>query len=89
VLFLPEIYNRRGFQGVIAEVKKTHPGVRLHTLHGTDFGGMLVRFICGECWLDLSMADPVARRRFGDGDPQGSQGHDAGSGGRRIGSDYA
>ena len=41
-----------GFQGVIAEIRKKHPGVRLHTLHGTDFGGMYVRQICDECgWI--------------------------------------
>ena len=29
-----------------------HPGERLHTLHGTDFGGMMVRQICDECgWI--------------------------------------
>ena len=50
--FYPEIYNTRGFQGVIGEVKRRHPGVRLHTLHGTDFGGMLVRQISDECgWI--------------------------------------
>jgi nicotinic acid mononucleotide adenylyltransferase len=52
VIFLRETYDTRGFQGVIAEIKKRHPGVRLHTLHGTDFGGMLVRVICDECgWI--------------------------------------
>jgi nicotinic acid mononucleotide adenylyltransferase len=52
VIFLRETYDARGFQGVIAEIKKRHPGVRLHTLHGTDFGGMLVRQICDECgWI--------------------------------------
>jgi hypothetical protein len=52
VLFLRETYDTRGFQGVIAEIKKRHPGVRLHLLHGTDFGGMWVRFICDECgWI--------------------------------------
>src|SRR5205807_9203557 len=40
VAFYPEVYNRRGFQGVIGEVKKRYPGVRLHSLHGTDNGGM-------------------------------------------------
>src|SRR5262249_26409324 len=43
VVFFPQTYNARGFQGVTAEIKKRHPGVRLHSLHGTDFGGMLVR----------------------------------------------
>ena len=52
VISLRETYESRGFQGVIAEIKKRHPGVRLHTLHGTDFGGMLVRQICDECgWI--------------------------------------
>ena len=52
VLALRETYDTRGFQGVIAEIKKMHPGVRLHTLHGTDYGGMLVRQICDECgWI--------------------------------------
>jgi hypothetical protein len=52
VMFLPETYNTRGFQGVIGEIRKKHPGVRLHALHGSDFGGMLVRFICDECgWI--------------------------------------
>ena len=52
VIFLREAYDTRGFQGVIADIKKKHPGKRLHTLHGTDFGGMLVRNICDECgWI--------------------------------------
>lgn len=52
VLFLRETYDASGFQGVIADIKKRHPGVRLHTLHGTDFGGMWVRFICDNCgWI--------------------------------------
>lgn len=52
VIALRETYDSKGFQGVIAEIKKMHPGVRLHTLHGTDFGGMYVRQICDECgWI--------------------------------------
>ena len=52
VVFLRETYNAKGFQGVIGEIKKRHPGVRLHALHGTDFGGMTVRQICDECgWI--------------------------------------
>ncbi len=49
VAFYPEIYDTRGFQGVIAEIRQRHPGKRIHALHGTDFGGMLVRQICDEC----------------------------------------
>ena len=52
VAFYPEVYNTKGFQGVIGEIKRRHPGARLHTLHGTDFGGMLVRQISDECgWI--------------------------------------
>jgi hypothetical protein len=52
VIFLPETYSKKGFQGVIGEIKKQHPGTRLHCLHGTDFGGMLVRSISDECgWI--------------------------------------
>ena len=50
--FYREIYDTRGFQGVIGEIKRRYPGVRLHCLHGTDFGGMWVRQICDECgWI--------------------------------------
>ncbi|MBM3646556.1 MAG: hypothetical protein FJX11_02070 [Alphaproteobacteria bacterium] len=52
VAFYPEVYNTKGFQGVIGEIKHRYPGARLHTLHGTDFGGMLVRQISDECgWI--------------------------------------
>lgn len=52
VVFFRETYNKKGFQGVIAEIKKANPGVRLHGLHGTDNGGMYVRQIYDECgWI--------------------------------------
>ena len=52
VAFYPEVYNTKGFQGVIAEVKRRYPKARLHGLHGTDFGGMTVRGIYDECgWI--------------------------------------
>ena len=52
VAFYPEVYNKKGFQGVIAEIRRRHPGARLHALHGTDIGGMTVRGICDECgWI--------------------------------------
>ena len=52
VVFYREIYNSRGFQGVIAEVRRRHPGARLHGIHGTDAGGMTVRGIYDECgWI--------------------------------------
>jgi nicotinic acid mononucleotide adenylyltransferase len=50
--FYRDIYDSKGFYGVIAEIKRRYPGVRLHCLHGTDFGGMLIRQICDECgWI--------------------------------------
>lgn len=52
VAFYADTYNRRGFQGVVGDIKKRNPGQRLHILHGTDFGGMLIRNICDECgWI--------------------------------------
>ena len=52
VAFYREIYNKRGFQGVIGEIRKLYPGKRLHVLHGTDIGGMQVRQICDESgWI--------------------------------------
>jgi hypothetical protein len=52
VAFYRETYNRKGFQGVIGEIRRRHPGVRLHAIHGTDHGGMTVRQICDECgWI--------------------------------------
>ena len=52
VAFHPETYNKRGFQGVIGEIRRLNPGARLHILHGTDIGGMQVRQICDECgWI--------------------------------------
>ena len=83
VAFYREIYNTKGFQGVIAEIKRRYPGVRLHTLHGTDFGGMLVRQICDECGWIYPWRILRRDKRFGDGDPQGRQGHDVGRRDRR------
>ena len=52
VAFSSETYNKKGFQGVIAEIRKANPGARLHGLHGTDIGGMTVRQIYDECgWI--------------------------------------
>jgi hypothetical protein len=52
VAFYREIYDRKGFQGVIAEIKRRHPGVRLHGLHSTDFRRHAGRQISDECgWI--------------------------------------
>jgi hypothetical protein len=45
VLYLPRTYARRGFRGVIAHVRRFEPGRRLHGLHGSDYGGVVVRMI--------------------------------------------
>jgi hypothetical protein len=52
VVFYPDIYNSKGFPGVIREIQRRHPGVRLHILHGSDDGGMTVRRLCDEtAWI--------------------------------------
>jgi len=52
VVFYREIYDTTGFRGVITEVKRRYPGVRLHGLHGTDNGGMSVRATLDEAgWI--------------------------------------
>lgn len=60
VAFMPEVYDRRGFHGVIAEIKKNNPGKPIHGIHGSDLGGMMVRAIMDECgWI---YPIPVRRR---------------------------
>lgn len=52
VLFLPDLYAEQGFHGVLREIRRRNPGVPLHGIHGSDFGGMLVRAILDECgWV--------------------------------------
>lgn len=52
VAFWPEIYAERGFQGVIARIKEIYPGRAIHGIHGSDWGGMMVRAIMDECgWI--------------------------------------
>lgn len=62
VLFLPDVYDARGFHGVIAEVKRANPGKPIHGIHGSDVGGMMVRAILDECGWIYPMA---IRRRDG------------------------
>lgn len=62
VAYMPEVYDARGFHGVIAEIKKAHPGKPLHGIHGSDLGGMMVRAILDECGWIYPMA---IRRRDG------------------------
>ena len=59
VAFLPGIYEEKGFHGVLAQIRKENPGQPLHGIHGSDWGGMLVRAILDECgWVY-----PLAVRR--------------------------
>lgn len=52
VAYWPEIYAESGFQGVIRRIKALHPGRAVHGVHGSDWGGMLVRAIMDECgWI--------------------------------------
>ncbi|MGG7177119.1 hypothetical protein ACQPU1_05995 [Clostridium paraputrificum] len=45
VLFLPDIYEKDGFYGVIDNIKKRNKGKKIHAMHGSDGGGMMVRGI--------------------------------------------
>lgn len=52
VAYMPEIYARDGFHGVVREIRRANPGRPLHGLHGSDLGGMYVRAIMDECgWI--------------------------------------
>lgn len=59
-LFLPEVYARDGFHGVLRAVRKKYPGAPIHGIHGSDVGGMLVRAILDECGWVYPM--PTLRR---------------------------
>lgn len=48
VWFLPDVYAKRGFTGVFRAVRRANPGQRMHAIHGSDWGGMLVRAICDD-----------------------------------------
>jgi len=59
VLDLPHIYDKDGFFGIVRHVQKSHPGIPLHGLHGSDVGGIWVRHIFDACgWI---YPFPVAR----------------------------
>jgi len=52
VLDLPDLYDRKGFYGVLGYVKKLHPGAAIHGIHGSDSGGMWLRNIYEESgWI--------------------------------------
>ncbi len=52
ILQMPEVYEEKGFYGVLSAIKKKHHGSSLHGIHGSDLGGMWVRSIYDECgWI--------------------------------------
>src|SRR5690606_37796615 len=52
VAFMPDVYAREGFYGVIRDIKRAHPDKPIHGIHGSDFGGMHARLIMDECgWI--------------------------------------
>jgi hypothetical protein len=57
---MPDVYAERGFPGIIRAIRRAHPGVPLHGIHGSDWGGMMVRAIMDECGWIYPMA--VLRR---------------------------
>ncbi len=52
VAYMPELYAREGFFGVIRELRRAWPDKPMHGIHGSDFGGMHARLIMDECgWI--------------------------------------
>ncbi len=45
---MEETYNQSGFYGIVNKVKQLYPGKKIHGMHGSDVGGMLVRAIYDE-----------------------------------------
>ena len=60
LLWLPEVYEKSGFHGIIRHIKKDNPKQALHGIHGSDLGGMWMRGIYDESgWI---YPYPVRRR---------------------------
>ena len=51
VLFMPEVYEEKGFYGIIDYVKRVNKGKRIYGLHGSDGGGKMVRSIYDEKFI--------------------------------------
>jgi hypothetical protein len=52
VLWLPEVYEKSGFYGIVDQIRKKNPRKALHGIHGSDLGGMWVRGIYDESgWI--------------------------------------
>lgn len=62
VWFLPDVYARDGFTGIFRQIRRRYPKTNFHALHGSDWGGMLVRAICDDSGWHYPFA---VRRRDG------------------------
>ncbi|WP_297957939.1 hypothetical protein [uncultured Ruminococcus sp.] len=51
ILFMPEVYEKKGFYGIIDYVKEHNKGKRIYGLHGSDGGGKMVRAIYDEKFI--------------------------------------
>ena len=51
ILFMPEVYEQKGFYGIIDYVKEHNKGKRIYGLHGSDGGGKMVRAIYDEKFI--------------------------------------
>lgn len=45
ILSLPDIYDKKGFFGILEHIKNNNPNTKIHGLHGSDIGGIWVRHI--------------------------------------------
>jgi len=61
VAWHPEAYDKDGFPGVLREIRSQWPGRRVHVVHGSDWGGMMVRRLLD----DGAWVWPFAVRRRG------------------------
>ncbi|SDW77238.1 Predicted N-acyltransferase, GNAT family [Marininema mesophilum] len=71
IMSLPEQYERDGFYGILGEIRRLHPGKRIHGIHGSDLGGMWVRRIYDESgWITpfpIRRVDGVSATAIRDG----------------------
>ncbi len=89
VAYYPEIYNSKGFQGVIAEIKTEVSRCALACAARYRLWWHAGAPDRRRVWLDLSVACPAPRQRFRDCHPQGCQGHDVRCGDRRARAAFA
>ena len=87
VIVLRETYDTRGFQGVIAEIRRQHRACGCTRCTARTSAACT----CGRSATNAAgstLADHAPRQDLGDRDPQGCQGHDAGRRDQRAGTDF-